>query len=236
MMSSSIDRAGQSQDAAWLEKMRWDNQVEETKKHNELTQEDFFALLTKQLSLQDPFEPMQNAEMIGQMTNFASVDGINNLKEEILNLNTVMTSNQALQASSLVGQRALVSSSRAYLGADDKVMGTVDIPPNSNARFVQVQDEVGQLVAQVPLPKGVSGNIEFVWDGMKKSGERATEGQYTFTAQGNVDGKMEQLGVAMYGHISSVSLGNGLAGTMLNIRGAGSVSIDDVIAIASSKV
>lgn len=234
MSSNPIDSTGQNQDSAWLEKMRWDNQVEEATKHNELTQEDFFALLTKQLSLQDPFEPMQNAEMIGQMTNFASVDGINSLKEEILNLNAVMSSNQALQASSLVGQRALVASPQAYLNENDMVMGTVDLPANSNARFIQVQDHVGQLISQIPIPKGTSGNIEFVWDGMKENGERAPEGLYKFSAQAHIDGKAEQLAVSTYGHISSVSLGSGLAGTMLNIRGSGSVSIDDVIAIANA--
>ncbi|MGL4938934.1 flagellar hook capping FlgD N-terminal domain-containing protein, partial [Shewanella sp.] len=35
--------------------------------NQELTQEDFFALLSQQLSMQDPFKPVDNDTMIAQM-------------------------------------------------------------------------------------------------------------------------------------------------------------------------
>lgn len=36
-------------------------------KSQELTQEDFFSLLSQQLSMQDPFKPVDNDQMIAQM-------------------------------------------------------------------------------------------------------------------------------------------------------------------------
>ena len=41
-----------------------------------LGQEDFLALMTEQLSNQDPFEPMENGEFISQMAQFSQVSGI----------------------------------------------------------------------------------------------------------------------------------------------------------------
>ncbi|MCC5852310.1 MAG: flagellar hook assembly protein FlgD, partial [Alkalimonas sp.] len=44
-----------------------------------LTQADFFALLTQQLAFQDPTKPVENDQMIAQMTNFTMADGISSL-------------------------------------------------------------------------------------------------------------------------------------------------------------
>jgi flagellar basal-body rod modification protein FlgD len=46
-----------------------------------LKQEDFFALLSQQLSMQDPFKPVDNDQMIAQMASFSTVDGISNLND-----------------------------------------------------------------------------------------------------------------------------------------------------------
>tara|TARA_B100001094_G_scaffold333444_1_gene412447 strand:- start:13193 stop:13900 length:708 start_codon:yes stop_codon:yes gene_type:complete len=233
-MVNSVNNSANANDTSFLDKMRWENQAEEVTTHNQLTQKDFFALLTKQLAMQDPFKPMQNEEMISQMTNFASVDGINSLKEEILNLNAVMTSSQALQASSLVGQKVLTQSDRAYLAENDAVKGTVDIPAGGKAQSVMVQDSAGQLISNVPLAQGVTGNVEFIWDGKNIDGNEVGPGMYTFSVQGDIDGQTQQFNTYTYGHVSSVSLGTVESGTMLNILGSGSVSLNDVLAISGT--
>lgn len=46
--------------------------------------------------------------MIAQMASFATVDGIGKMNTQFESLNSSMTSNQALQASSLVGRDVLV--------------------------------------------------------------------------------------------------------------------------------
>ena len=57
-----------------LDGMYWDggNKVPE-KNDGALTQSDFFALLTQQLAYQDPTKPVENDQMIAQMTNFTMV-------------------------------------------------------------------------------------------------------------------------------------------------------------------
>ena len=46
---------------------------------DQLGQTDFLRLLTVQLSQQDPFEPVDNKEMLAQMAEFSSLSGINDL-------------------------------------------------------------------------------------------------------------------------------------------------------------
>ncbi|MEF1338792.1 flagellar hook capping FlgD N-terminal domain-containing protein, partial [Vibrio rotiferianus] len=87
-----------------LKSLQENKKPDETTGKQDLKQEDFLSLLTKQLSQQDPFKPVSNDQMIAQMASFATVDGIGKMNSQFESLNSSMTSNQALQASSLVGR------------------------------------------------------------------------------------------------------------------------------------
>jgi len=94
-----------------LDGLRWQKEEYKVAEKNEngmLTQADFFALLTKELANQDPTKPVDNNEMISQMTAFSTTDGVSQLNESFNDFATSMTSSQALQASSLVGRSVLV--------------------------------------------------------------------------------------------------------------------------------
>lgn len=197
-----------------------------------LTQEDFFSLLSTQLSMQDPSNPVDNDQMIAQMASFATVDGIGQLNDEITSLNTVMTSSQALQASGLVGQKVLVPSGSAYLAAEDTSMkGVISSPDPINVIKVAVQDGSGQVVRNFTVDGSAGGNIDVEWDGTDNGGNKLPPGSYTLTANGSVDGESQDLPVSTYGHVSSVSL-NASSGAVLNIRGTGGVSLADVLAVS----
>ena len=75
------------------------NTKTDAEKAGALTQADFFALLTQQLAFQDPTKPVENDQMIAQMTNFTMADGISSLNTNFKEFASGMDSNQALQAS-----------------------------------------------------------------------------------------------------------------------------------------
>lgn len=90
-----------------IDSLTWQKEttpISDKPKDSTLKQEDFFKLLTQQLAYQDPFKPVENDQMIAQMSSFTTADGINNLNKQFENMNALMSSSQALQASSLVGQ------------------------------------------------------------------------------------------------------------------------------------
>ena len=92
-----------STSSSYMDSLRWqDKQVPKKEESDALTQEDFFSLLTQQLSYQDPSKPADNDQMIAQMTNFTMAEGISNLNSNFESLAASMTSNSALQASTLV--------------------------------------------------------------------------------------------------------------------------------------
>ena len=48
-----------------------------------LGQQDFFRLLTVQMQQQDPFEPVDNKEMLAQMAQFSSLAGISDMNASL---------------------------------------------------------------------------------------------------------------------------------------------------------
>lgn len=200
-----------------------------------LKQEDFFALLSQQLSMQDPFEPVDNDQMIAQMASFSTVDGISNLNDEILNLNTVMSSSQALQASSLVGRKVLIPSDTGIISAESPGMnGVISTPSAMDTITVSVQDESGQLIKTFSVDGSAGGNIDVSWDGLDKNGSPVKEGLYSIKASGKVDGEAQDLAVSTYAHVSSVSLGTAATGAILNLRGVGGIKLSDVLAVSET--
>gem|GEM_PF-163269 len=203
--------------------------------NQELTQEDFFSLLSQQLSMQDPFKPVDNDKMISQMASFSTVDGIKNLNDEIINLNSVMTSSQALQASGLVGQKVLIPSDTGHISAEDpSINGIISTPEAIDTITVRIEDDKGQLVKSYTIDGSAGGNVDVSWDGLGTNGEPVASGNYSIKASGRVDGTSEELPVSTYAHVTSVSLGTASTGAILNLRGVGGIKIGDVLAVSEA--
>jgi flagellar basal-body rod modification protein FlgD len=77
-----------------------------------LGQQDFFRLLTTQMQMQDPFDPVDNKEMLAQMAQFSSLAGISTMGDTL----------EAI-ASKL---DALVALQMGPAGTDDSTEGQAD--------------------------------------------------------------------------------------------------------------
>ncbi|MDX1302374.1 flagellar hook assembly protein FlgD [Photobacterium sp.] len=186
---------------------------------NELKQEDFLSLLTKQLAQQDPFKPVGNDQMIAQMASFATVDGITKMNEQFGSLNSAMTSNQALQASSLVGRDVLIPSTTGVKQADGGITGMVKLPQALNNTLVRVENAQGQLIKSFDLGAKPPGEHRLEWDGTDENGNQLPEGRYKLKVAGLVNGKNQEFDVSTYANVNSVLLGNGDGNVMLNLAG-----------------
>jgi len=197
-----------------------------------LDQEDFLRLLTQQLSMQDPSKPVDNDSMISQMASFSTVDGISQMTAQFEDLNSVMTSSQALQASTLVGQKVLIPANTGYKEAGAGIEAVISLPQAAPGVKVAVSNETGELIKTINMANLPAGNNEFKWDGTDENGDPVGAGNYTIKATGRVDGESQELAVSTYNHVASVSLGNASGGVILNLRGLGNISLNEVLAVA----
>lgn len=200
----------------------------------QLQQEDFFALLSQQLAYQDPFEPTDNSEMISQMASFTTAEGITTLGTGFSELKDVLTSSQSLQASTLVGKKVLIPSDGGYLAETDGIDGSITSKTGAYNTIVTIEDSAGAVVRSINIGDIGAGNNRFSWDGLNNDGERVQEGSYSLKANGTVNGKGEELTVATYAHVESVSLGGGTASVYLNLKGLGGIELSDAIEVAEN--
>jgi flagellar basal-body rod modification protein FlgD len=225
-----------------LDALRWQTEAKTdaaaTTNKKTLEQSDFFKLLSNQLAFQDPSKPVDNNQMVSQMTSFSTLQGITDMTSQLKSLNSVMTSNQALQASTLVGKKVLMPSNEGYVNGNEGVDGKLSLTNGATDISIRVENSSGELVKTFTLAesqgKTLTGNVDYSWDGTNESGEKVPAGKYTVKASGLVNGKTEELTLANYAHIQSVSLGSSSSSdVVLNLRGMGGLKLSDAIEVAS---
>jgi len=217
-----------------LENMRW--QKEEVKapegNNDMLTQEDFFALLTQELSHQDPTKPVENNEMISQMTAFSTTDGVAKLNDSFNAFSASMSSSQALQASSLVGRSVLVDENVFGMTEGESVKGKLVTDGAASNVNIYVENIAGEIVQTVPVGNVSAGESSFTWNGKLSNGEQAPEGAYRFRIAGLVDGQASELQAMTYRKVDSVTLAGAGGNILLNLNGGSSMALSDVVEVS----
>ena len=195
---------------------------------------DFLTLMLAQLQNQDPTSPVDSNTFLTQLAQLSEVQGITSLNTNFSTLSTSLTSNQALQASSLLGHQAMVNSSTATLAAGATVTGAVNVPQTTSQVTLSISDSSGALVSQINLGAQSAGLANFSWNGTMGNGSQAPPGTYTLTAQyaGATSGGTAAT-TLVNGTVESVSMGAGSAGLTLNVSGVGSVPFSSVQQISN---
>ncbi|MGC4028549.1 MAG: flagellar hook assembly protein FlgD [Steroidobacteraceae bacterium] len=174
-------------------------------KKDELGQDAFMKLMITQLRNQDPLKPMDPSEFLGQLAQFGTVSGIQNMQDSLAGLSDALRSSQVLNGTSLVGHNVLVATDSATLGAEGDIVGTVTIPANATDAALLVTDSSGQLVRRLPLSTQ-EGEIAFSWDGLDDRGQRADAGNYKFSTVATVGGATGQIETRLAGYVGSVTI------------------------------
>src|SRR5216683_6565259 len=195
---------------------------------------DFLTLMLAQLKNQDPTSPVDSNTFLTQLAHLSEVQGITQLNTSFSTLSSSLSSSQALQASSLLGRQALVTSTTASLAANGTVTGAVNVPQTTSQVLLDVKDSSGVLVRQINLGAQSTGLASFSWDGKQGDGSQAPAGTYTLSAQyaGATSGSTAAT-TLVNGTVDSVSMGAGSTGLTLNVTGLGSVPFSSVQQISN---
>lgn len=205
---------------------------------NELGKTAFLDLMVAQLKNQSPLDPAENTEFVAQLAQFSSVESLDNLNTRFDSFANDFQSNQALQASSLVGRTVTVPATKAELPANGVVSGVVKLDQASSDLEMSIFSSTGALVDKVPMGDLPAGNHNFRWNGQQlevngslldwtSAQDSVLPGDYTFDIQGTTAGKSTQFATSLSASVSSVTMGAGNQLT-LNLKGAGSVKFSDV--------
>ncbi len=192
-----------------------------------LGQEDFLKLMTTQLRMQSPLQPLENGQFLAQMAQFSSVKGIQELTASFAKLADALAAARALQAAAMVGREVTVPGSVLELESRGGARGAVDVPASSGQVVVRVLDASGQLIRRLELGSRPAGLTSFSWDGTDEAGEPVAPGTYRFEAQARIDGQMQALEGYRLARVRAVALG-GEEGVRLVLANGDQVSLAKV--------
>lgn len=189
----------------------------------------FMELLIAQLQNQSPTSPTDTSQFMSQVTEMSMVESLANMEAAIGDMsNSLLGSQSALQASSMVGQNVFVETDKAMVSAgQDEINGVLELPASSSQVRVQVYDQNDTLVDTVELGQRASGDIEYSIDSSE-----LPAGEYRLVAQAVVDGKVQQLDNFVSHSVESVTLGQNGVGMTVNTA-LGGTSMGQIKQIAA---
>ncbi len=187
----------------------------------------FMKLLIAQLQNQDPSSPADTADFMQQISTLSNVESIQNLATTMESMSSTLLSSQAaLQASSMVGQRAYVNTNIAQLAQEEGyVDGVVSTDVSASNIRISIYDVGGNLVDTVDMGAMPAGDHNFAW----KAGEGVPVGNYRIVAEAatGADGSYEEVATYMGFNINSVTLGQNGIGMKVNTN-IGSIDMSEV--------
>ena len=198
------------------------------KPSDKLGQSDFLKLMTTQLRNQDPMQPMDNGAFLGQIAQFSQVSGIQDMQTSVKQLVDTLSSNQAMQASALIGKTVVAPAESVFYSGNQAVQGAVEINAAADNVAVGIFDQSGQLIRRLDLGPQNSGSVSFSWDGATTDGSSVPAGIYQIKAESIVGGKAEAANTLVAEAVASVTLAAAGQPMAITLAGGSTVAMSDI--------
>jgi flagellar basal-body rod modification protein FlgD len=148
---------------------------------------DFMTLLITQIQNQDPLSPMDNQEFIGQLTQFTSLQEMQDMGASLEdNLVLTQSLNNTMMLG-LVGRQVTVEGDQVVVADGVASQNRIQTAQGGSAR-VEVRDAADILITSYEVPV-TAGMTDISWDGSDADGEPVADGRYTLEV--TVTGKDE---------------------------------------------
>ncbi len=202
---------------------------------SELGQEDFLALMVAQFKNQDPFKPMENGDFLGQMAQFSSVSGLQELNARFESLASALGGDQAIGAAQLIGREGLFPGPQLQTAEAGEQVNAAVYGAHPGGVTVEVIDASGQTIRQLGIEAGGIGVNRFAWDGRDERGALAPAGSYTLRAYTRQGGQQAELPTLIAARIEGIAFG-GSGGVELNVRGLAPQALSSVREITANEI
>ncbi len=196
-----------------------------------LGQAEFLRLMTTQLTTQDPFNPVDNTQMVAQMAQFSQVAGIAEMNRSLQTIAASLGGNRLSDAASWIGHSMLVESEVATPLRDGSYAGEFTLEGDAEQVTVSFVDENGAVVHSQALGNVDAGTAAFAWDGKNEEGEYVAGGPLRMVVTATSGGRTINPATATWTSIGGIqSPANG--GESRLVTGLGLLRPDQAIRLA----
>ena len=196
-----------------------------------LNQNDFLRLMTTQLTTQDPFNPVDNTQMVAQMAQFSQVAGIAEMNRSLQAIVQSLGAGRLSDAASWIGRSMLVESDVATPLRDGTYAGEIALPEGAENVTVSFVDANGAVIHSQALGAQGAGNAAFAWDGRDEAGQPIAGGPLRLMVTARVNGETVTPATATWTSIGGIqSPANG--GATRLVTGLGLLEPDAALRLA----
>ena len=203
----------------------------DTKPAGQMDQTDFLRLMTTQLTTQDPFNPVDNTQMVAQMAQFSQLAGISDMNKSLASIASVLTPGRLSDAASWIGRSMLTQSDIATPLQDGSYAGQISLPTDADQVNLSFVDQNGALVHSETLGAQKAGDLSFAWDGKDASGNVVANGPLRIVVDASGGGQAISATTATWTGIAGIqSPANG--GATKRVTGLGLLTPDAAIRLS----
>ena len=191
-----------------------------------LGQADFLKLMTAQMQNQDPFNPVDNTQMVAQMAQFSQLSGITEMSTTLKGISDKLGATTTSDAVSYIGHNVLTEGTTAYGRSTGGITGAVELDAAASEVNVSISDASGQVLHTEKLGAQKAGTVTYDWDGTDANGANAGSGPFTVSVSAANAGSTLTARSLVWAPVESVSTAGGAA--VLTVPGLGQVPVTAV--------
>jgi len=191
-----------------------------------LGQGDFLKLMTAQMKNQDPFNPVDNTQMVAQMAQFSSLAGITEMSTTLKAISDKLGATTTSDAVSYIGKTVLTPGTTAYARTSGGVAGAIELGGAASDVGVTITDANGMVLKNLSLGSQTGGTVSYDWNGRTDAGEDAGTGPFTVSVAASNEGKFVSATNLVWAPVQSVSTATGQ--TVLTAPGLGEIPVSAV--------
>lgn len=193
-------------------------------------QNSFLTMLTAELRNQDPTNPMDSTQMVTQLSQISTSQGISDLKKIGQSQILAMMGDQRLESTQLIGKSVNYRASTLQVNnSNSSFLGSIQGDGSAGTIALKITDQNGKVLKTFNVSSGADGNYDWQWDGKDMAGKSAPVGTYTVQATPSDGG---QANVLLKDSVGQVSFDNS-GETRLIFTDGQSANIQDVASIES---
>jgi flagellar basal-body rod modification protein FlgD len=204
-------------------------------KHNQIGKDEFLKLLTFQLKNQDPLKPQDPNKFSGDLAQFAQLEQITNMRNEMKKLNLNGPNQLKYMAASFVGKKVTASGNSVALKGEGKPSNMYFSLKEPAAKvMVRVIDKSGATIREIEKKDMAAGLNAITWDGKSNDGTYAGNGEYRiWSVAWNKELERIPINSKTEGIVSDVTIEDGeailtVSGKKVNLRDVSRFQMSDV--------
>jgi flagellar basal-body rod modification protein FlgD len=195
-----------------------------------LTQADFLQLLTAQMQNQDPFNPVDNTQMVAQMAQFSQLSATTDMSTTLKAIADKLGATSPSDSMAYIGKTVLTAGNTAYGRSSGGLTGAVQLGGAASDVHVTISDASGAVLHTADLGAQQAGTVSYDWDGtIDGTNTSAGTGPFTVSVTANNAGATVSATNLVWAPVESVSTANGA--TVLNVPGVGAIDPSAIVQI-----